>query len=296
MASARFPPLNAMRAFLAAARHLSFSRAGAELNVTHGAISRQVRSLEEFLGVSLFERQVRKVALTAEGQQLYVETNPAMEQIGAAAQSLMVRAPSRVVRINARPSFMVRWMLPRLPDFVARHPGIEPQLFTTLLPPDKAPEAFDIAIRRSVEGWPPAVQAQPFLEDELLVVAAPSLLKTRPVTDAKGLARHTLLVCKTRKNDWDDWKAQAGLPRLRPAGRLELDHSHIMLQAAVDGLGFAVTARSLLGTDVMQGRLVCPLPALRLPLQPLYYGCAPGAGRETQLFAEWLDRQAAGDA
>jgi LysR family transcriptional regulator, glycine cleavage system transcriptional activator len=293
MVSAKLPPLNALRAFLAAARHLSFSRAAAELNVTHGAISRQVRGLEEFLGVALFERQVRKVVLTAEGQQLFAETSPAMEQIGAAARSLMVRAPARTVRINARTSFAVRWLIPRLPDFVANHPGIEPQLLTSLLPPEKTPEPFDIAIRRGVEGWPSAVEAQPFLEDELVVVAAPSLLKTRPIADARALAQHVLLVCKTRKQDWDDWKAHVRLPRLRPVQRLQLDHSHIVLQAAVDGLGFAITARSLLGADVAQGRLVCPLPDLRMPLQPMYYGRAPGVGRETQLFAEWLDQQAA---
>jgi LysR family transcriptional regulator, glycine cleavage system transcriptional activator len=293
MVSAKLPPLNALRAFLAAARHLSFSRAAAELNVTHGAISRQVRGLEGFLGVALFERQVRKVVLTAEGQQLFAETSPAMEQIGAAARSLMVRAPARTVRINARTSFAVRWLIPRLPDFVANHPGIEPQLLTSLLPPEKTPEPFDIAIRRGVEGWPSAVEAQPFLEDELVVVAAPSLLKTRPIADARALAQHVLLVCKTRKQDWDDWKAHVRLPRLRPVQRLQLDHSHIVLQAAVDGLGFAITARSLLGADVAQGRLVCPLPDLRMPLQPMYYGRAPGVGRETQLFAEWLDQQAA---
>ena len=293
MVSTKLPPLNALRTFLVAARHLSFSRAAVELSVTHGAISRQVRGLEGFLGVALFERQVRKVVLTAEGQQLFAETSPAMEQIGTAARAVMVRAPARTVRINSRTSFAVRWLIPRLPDFVAHFPGIEPQLFTTHLPPEKAPEAFDIAIRRGVEGWPSAVKAQPFLDDELVVVAAPSLLKTTPIADARALAQHVLLVCKTRKQDWDDWKAHVGLPRLRPARRLQLDHSHIVLQAAVDGLGFAITAGSLLGTDVAQGRLVCPLPGLRMPLQPLYYGCAPGVGRETYLFAGWLDQQAA---
>jgi len=287
------PPLNALRMFLAAARHLSFSRAAVELHVTHGAVSRQVRALEDHLGVALFERQVRQVSLTVEGQQLFAETAPAMEQIGVAARAVMVRAPARAVRINARPSFAVRWLIPRLPDFVAHHPGIEPQILTSLASPEKAPEPFDIAIRRDVEGWPKAVRAQPFLADELMVVAAPSLLKQKPIVDARSLAQHTLLVIKTRKQDWDDWKTHVGLPRLRPAGRLQLDHSHIVLQAAVDGLGFAITAHSLLGTDVAQGRLVCPLPELRMPLPPMYYGCAPGVGRETQLFADWLDTQAA---
>jgi LysR family transcriptional regulator, glycine cleavage system transcriptional activator len=293
MTIGKLPPLNALRMFLVAARHLSFSRAAVELNVTHGAVSRQVRGLEEFLGVTLFERRIRKVSLTTEGQQLYAEASPAMEQIAAAARALMVKAPERAVRINVRPTFTVRWLIPRLPDFVARHPGIEPLLLTSTLPPDKAPEAFDIAIRRGVAGWPTAVEVRPFLADELIVVAAPSLLKARPVTDARSLATHVLLVCKTRKQDWDDWKRHLGLARLRPARRLSLDHLHIVLQAAVDGLGFALTPISLLGTDVANGRLVCPLPDLRLPLQPIYYGRAPGAAREADLFAGWLDQQAA---
>ena len=293
MVSAKLPPLNALRAFLVAARHQSFSRAAQELNVTHGAISRQVCGLEEFLGVQLFERQIRKVLLTAEGQQLYAETSPAMEQIGAAARALMVRAPPRAVRINSRTSFSVRWLIPRLPDFVAHYPGIEPQLFTSLAPPDKAPEPFDIAIRRGVEGWPPAFKVRPFLEDELILVAAPSLAKAKPLRRATSLASHVLLTCKSRRQDWDDWKQHLGLMRLKPARRLQFDHIHLVLQAAVDGLGVALTPTSLLGTDVAQGRLVCPLPRLRLPLQSIYYGCAPGAGREMRLFADWLDAQAA---
>ena len=294
MASSELPPLNALRTFLVAARHLSFSRAAIELSVTHGAVSRQVRSLEAFLGVALFERQIRKVSLTAEGQQLYAETRPALEQIGTAARALMARAPARTVRINARPSFTVRWLIPRLPNFVAHHPGIEPQLHTSTLPPEKAPEAFDVAIRRGVVGWPAACKVEPFLEDELILVAAPALLQARPVTDAGSLAAHVLLSCRTRKQDWDDWKQHLGLAHLKPARRLQFDHLHFVLQAAVDGLGVALTPTSLLGTDVAQGRLACPLPRLRMPLQSIYYACAPGGGREAQLFADWLDAQAAG--
>ncbi|MBS0224583.1 MAG: LysR family transcriptional regulator [Proteobacteria bacterium] len=291
--SGPLPPLNALRVFLAAARQCSFSRAAVELNVTHGAVSRQVRHLEEFLGVALFERQIRKISLTAEGQQLFAETGPALEQIGNAARAVMASPPGRAVRINARPSFSVRWLIPRLPDFVARHPRIEPQLVTSTLSPEKATEAFDIAIRRGVEGWPPAFKVQPFLKDELILVASPALLKAKPVKSAASLAAHVLLTCKSRRQDWDDWKQHLGRPRLKPARRLQFDHIHIVLQAAVDGLGVALTPASLLGTDVTQRRLVCPLPRLRLPLQSIYYGCPPGAGYEMRLFADWLDAQAA---
>src|SRR5579872_5109152 len=124
MVPGRLPPLNALRMFLVAARHLSFTRAALELNVTHGAVSRQVRQLEQWLGVALFERQVRQIALTAEGQQLLADAAPAMDQLGQAARAVMARAPGLAVRINIRSSFAVRWLIPHLPDFVARHPGI----------------------------------------------------------------------------------------------------------------------------------------------------------------------------
>jgi LysR family glycine cleavage system transcriptional activator len=295
MLSDRLPPLNALRMFLVAAKHLSFTRAAADLNVTHGAVSRQVRGLESYLGVALFERHVRQISLTAEGQQLFAEVSPAMEQIGAAARSLMVSAPTRVVRINARPSFAVRWLIPHLPTFVSRNPGIEPQLQTSTLALDRVPEAFDVAIRRGINGWPPALKVQPFMKDELLVVCAPSLLKSGSVTKAKSLSAHVLLSCKTRRQDWDNWKTHIGMPRLKPAKRLQFDHIHLVLQAALNGLGIALAPLSHLGPDWTSGRLVTPLPDLGMPLESMYCGISPNAGDEALLFVDWLGVQAGKD-
>jgi LysR family glycine cleavage system transcriptional activator len=290
----RLPPLNALRMFLVAAKHLSFTRAAVELNVTHGAVSRQVRGLESYLGRSLFERQVRRISLTAEGQQLFAEVGPAMEQIGAAARALMVRAPTRVVRINVRPSFAVRWLIPHLPNFVLQCPGIEPRVLTSTLAPNESAEAFDVAIRRGVDGWPPALRVRPFMQDELMLVGAPSLLKSRPVSEPRSLSAHVLLSCKSRRQDWDNWKAHVGMPRLRPAKRLQFDHIHFVLQAALNGLGLALAPRSHLGPDWLSGRLVAPLPDLRLPLESMYYGVLANAADEAMRFTDWLSAQAAG--
>ncbi len=292
----REPPLNAVRAFAAAARHLSFTRAALELHVTHSAVSRQIKSLEEFLGVELFERRIRQVALTAEGQQFFAEVEPALSQIGAAARALQAQGTARAVRINVRPSFAVRWLIPRLPSFVEQYPDIEPQVVTSTVMPEQAVDSFDIAVRRGREGWPPSIKVRPFLKDEVLVVGAPSLFKTHPLADLRSLASHVLLSAKTRKDDWDAWKKQFGAPRARPAGRLQFDHLHFVLQAAVDGLGIALAPTSLVSHDLASGRLQSPLPALRMMLDRYYYGLSPDAAPEAAYVAEWFERMQAGAA
>ncbi len=288
--SSREPPLNAVRAFAAAARHLSFTRAAAELHVTHSAVSRQIRTLETFLGVALFERQVRQVALTAEGQQFHAEVGPALQQIAAAAQALRRPVEGRAaVRINVRPSFALRWLIPRLPDFVERYPEIEPQVVTSIRAPAREPEGFDIAVRRELEGWPPTVRLQPFLEDEVLVVGAPALLAAQPLPEPRALVAHVLLSARTRRGDWDDWRRRFGASRVRPAGRLQFDHLHFVLQAAVDGLGLALAPTSLLAHDLETGRLQAALPELRLPLMRYYYGLAPEATPQARCVAQWFE-------
>ncbi|MCB4362961.1 LysR family transcriptional regulator [Hydrogenophaga taeniospiralis] len=284
----RLPPLNAVRAFAAAARHLSFTRAALELHVTHSAISRQIQALEAHLGVALFERKTRQVLLTAAGHQFHAQIGPALEQIGSAAESLRGSAPPRTVKINVRPTFAVRWLIPRLPGFVALHPDIEPQVMTSTLPPDKAQDAFDLAIRRGTRGWPAAMQIHPCLEDEALVVGSPALFARCPVNGPASLASHVLLLSRSRSNDWEHWKQRANVPGLKPAGCLQFEHLHFVLQAAVDGLGFALAPTSLIAHDVASGRLVCPLPDVRMALSSHCVGVAPNASPQTQRFVQWL--------
>ena len=287
----RLPPLNAVRAFAAAARHLSFTQAAAQLHVTHSAISRQVRALEEHLGVALFERRVRQVLLTAQGEQFFAQVEPALAQIGAAAQALTDPAARRTVTINVRPSFAVRWLIPRLPDFVARCPDIEPNVVTSAAAPDPAGAPFDVAVRRGASGWPRSIAARPFLRDHALVVGTPALWAARPVQAPRDLAAHGLLWSRSRAADWEHWKKAVGAPRLQPASQLQFDHLHFVVQAALDGLGFALAPVSLIDQDLAAGRLVCPLPTLTLPLMHHCYGLAPHASPQAQRFAQWLEEQ-----
>jgi LysR family transcriptional regulator, glycine cleavage system transcriptional activator len=284
----RLPPLNAVRAFTASAQHLSFTKAALELHVTHSAISRQIKMLESHLGVALFERKTRQIHLTPAGSQFYSQVSPALEKIGAAAQSLKALIPTRAVRIHVRPTFAVRWLIPRLAGFVAKHPNIEPQVITSTLPPNQAVGEFDLAIRRSATGWPADMQMHSFLEDEVLLVGSPDLFTRLPVSDLSSLTSHVFLQAKSRSHDWDNWKKKINFPDLEPSGKLQFEHLHFVLQAAVDGLGFALAPTSLIAHDMAAGRLISPFPQLRMPLNRYYFAVSPKARPETQLLAEWL--------
>ncbi|MBC3346385.1 transcriptional regulator GcvA [Pseudomonas sp. SWRI196] len=288
---ADLPPLNAVRAFAAAARHQSFSRAAEELHVSHSAVSRHIKLLEERLGAQLFERRTRQSVLTPQGKVFYEQVNEALTQIANAATALTRSAAQRKVTINVRPSFAVRWLIPRLPEFMALHPDIKPQVLTRTQPPDPSGETFDVVIRRGYSGWPSTVQPQVLLEDDLLLVAAPSLLQCVPLDSVHDLAWHKLLSGRTRSSDWQTWAKHVGIKRWGTPPTLQFDHMHLVLQAAVDGLGVALCPTSLLGKDLLTGRLVCPLPSLRLPLTRYYYGVSRDAVAETQFFVEWMFSQ-----
>lgn len=303
MAADRLPPLNAVRAFAAAARHDSFTHAADELGVTHGAVSKQVRLLEDHLGLPLFVRGVRQVSLTQHGRELLTEVAPALERIGTAAARIRRSAAARdaggTVRINARPSFALRWLIPHLPAFMAAHPGIRPEVLTsTAEPAVLPPEGYDVAIRRG-DGrsrrrtWPEGLVPRPFLRERAKPVACPELLARCPVRRVEDLAAHTLLHTATRDGDWKAWLARAGVPGLEPAGELRFEHLQFVLQAALDGLGVALAPLSLVAGDVAAGRLVAVPPrAPALMLEPYCYILAPEAGLASRTFAGWLEGQA----
>jgi len=289
----RLPPLHAVYVFTVVARTLSMSRAAQQLHVTHSAVSRQVRQLEEHLGQPLFERRVRQIALTDAGRRLLADAGPALERLTGATAAL--RRPQdavRRVRIHVRASFAQRWLIPRLPDFVAQHPGIAPEVQTSSRAPDKRLGHYDIAVQRGLAGWPAAIEPVAFLQDDLALVAAPALLRRRPVAAPADLAAHVLLEAKTRPDDWRAWLAQVGAPGLRPRGMLAFDHHYLVLQAASDGLGVALAPDSLAASELASGRLAAPLPQLRLAAAPYYLGLAPGADAAAHTLARWLRLQA----
>jgi LysR family transcriptional regulator, glycine cleavage system transcriptional activator len=290
------PPLNAVRAFEAAARLGSFKEAAAELSVTHGAVSQQIRLLEDWLGLpALFRRSVRRVVLTPAGAALLAEFGPALDRISAAVQQHRARrgeAPAAVLRVNALATFSMRWLLPRISRFREEHPDVEVRLSTSNDAIDALSESFDVVIRGGPDAFH-GFSSRFLLPERRLPVCSPSLLKQQPLDDVADLSRHTLLHVTSMPRLWRDWLTEAGHSGLRPAGSLTLDHFYLTIQAALDGLGVAMGPTALIADDLAVGRLLTPFPDISLPARSYfaYLPAAHGNDPHVAVFCDWLEQQ-----
>jgi LysR family transcriptional regulator, glycine cleavage system transcriptional activator len=283
------PPLNALRAFEAAARHLSFTRAGAELHITHGAVSRQVQALETWLGAPLFRRLNRRIELTEAGTTLLAEFGAALDRIALASVRAREEGRVRVLRINALPTFTIRWLIPRLSGFQRRHPQVEVRVTTSTERIDKLPESFDLVIRGGPDRFR-GYRSERFLDERRLPVCAPHLLERLKLTEPSDLRRHTLLHSDTLRGVWSDWLRLAGVPDLAPAHALTFEHFYLSIQAAVDELGVAMGPSALVAEDLESGRLVAPFPDIALPARSYcwYLRDEKAADPVVQAFCQWL--------
>jgi LysR family transcriptional regulator, glycine cleavage system transcriptional activator len=290
------PPRNSVRAFEAAARLGSFKEAAAELGVTHGAVSQQIRLLEAWLGrPSLFRRSVRRVVLTPAGAALLAEFGPALDRISAAVQQHRERRRDphvAVLRVNALATFSLRWLLPRMSRFRAEHPDIEVRLTTSNDPVDALPELFDVVIRGGPDTFH-GFATRFLLAERRLPVCSPSLLARLPLVNVADLSGHTLLHVTSMPRLWRDWLTEAGQPALDPAASLTFDHFYLTIQAALDGLGVAMEPTALIADDLAAGRLVTPFPKISLPARS-YFAYFPEARRNDPhgaVFCDWLEQQ-----
>ncbi|CAJ0739233.1 Glycine cleavage system transcriptional activator [Ralstonia edaphis] len=288
----KLPPLNAVRAFESAARHLSFTRAGEELNVTHGAISRQIQALEAWLGVALFRRLNRRVELTDAGQRYLAEIGVALDRISTASQALRDRDAVRILRVNSIPTFTMRWLIPRLSTFQMRFPRVEVRLTTSIEEIADLPDHFDVIIRGGPEIHA-GFQSGRFLDESRFPVCSPRLLERLPLAAPSDLRHHTLLHSDTLPSVWPSWLVLAGVPNLRPAHALTFEHFYLSIQAAIDGLGVAMGPSALVTEDLEEGRLVAPFPDLSLVARSYYwYSPARNLGDEVvQAFCAWLGEE-----
>ncbi|PJI38656.1 transcriptional regulator GcvA [Ferrovibrio sp.] len=285
------PSLNALRAFVAAGRHLSFTRAADELHVTQGAVSRLVKQLEEDLGVSLFSRGPRGLELTEAGAAYLPPLTDAFERMLAATR-LIARStrPANRLAITMLPTFAMRWFMPRLADFHQLNPEIAVDVTSADRLVDFAAEPVDVGIQYGSDRWPDDLHAEFLFAETVTLVASPALLKRKPLHKPDDVKRHTLLTHSTRPEAWAEWFAAANLKGQAPHGPA-FEHFFMSIEAAVNGLGLALVPDFFVASELRDGRLVEPLPNLRLQRPGGYYLlCLKGREREpaVRAFRNWL--------
>jgi len=251
--SLRLPPMQALRAFDATARAQSLTKAAAALNLTHGAISHQIKSLERNLGVRLIERAGRGIRLTDDGERFATRVRAAFAELAAAVNEIATRANPRQLRVSVVPSFAARWLLPRIGRFLAAHPDVDLDIRASLATVDFRRDDDDVAIRWGFGHWPD-VHAEHLLDDQYFPVCSPRVANGRLPARPADLAKYPLL--RSDDEPWKPWFEAAGLDWPEPTrGPIFNDASH-MLQATAEGQGIALARQSLLGNDVRNGVLV----------------------------------------
>jgi LysR family glycine cleavage system transcriptional activator len=290
--TARLPSLNGLRAFEAAARHLSFTVAASELNVTQTAISHQIRRLEQELGIRLFVRQNRALALTPEAKDYLPGVRAAFNDLRLATDRLMRKDDDHVLTVSTLASLAAKWLLPRLSAFQEAHPGIDVRITTSTALVDFRTGDVDAAIRYGRGHWP-GLRADWLTADELFPVCSPALLAgNRPLRSPEDLRDHVLLhTSNIYTDDWRLWLTAAGLPtNLSTHPGVTFDLIFMTVQAAIDGIGVAMGRTSYVEDDIAKGRLVVPFK-IALPADAGFYLVSPEAGADSpklRAFRQWL--------
>ena len=291
----RLPPLAALRAFEAAGRHLSFSKAGDELLVSQSAVSHHIRTLEASLGVPLFQRAVRAVSLTPEGARYLATVRQAFDLLVEGTDAVAAGTKA-TVRVSLLASFATHWLVPRLGRFRARHPGIDLALDPAVGLVDIETSGADLAIRYGQGQWP-GVDARKLMDERIAPVVSPALLARGPAIAAPAdLLAHEILFSYSRSLfEWDGWGRAARLD-LSTARRSLLHDYNIVLQAALDGQGVAIGRRRLIRDKLAAGLLVQPL-ALTVQAGIGWWLVLPRRkpARAAAAFVDWLVEEAAMD-
>ncbi|UAK23773.1 transcriptional regulator GcvA [Sphingomonas nostoxanthinifaciens] len=285
------PSLTALRTFEAVARLMSFTEAAAELNVTQSAASRQVRALEQFLGLALFTRGKRQLELTEEGLTYSATVRDALDGIEMATLQMMANERGGgVLTINALPTFAMRWLIPRLASFAAAHPLITVNLVSGDGPLILWSQNEDVALRYGNGDWPEQDVYRLGLTEEMVVVCSPDLRTgPTPLDTPEGLRGHVLLQHSTRPGAWPQWLASTGLADIAPSGPI-FEHFFMVIQAAVAGLGAALLPRFLIEEELRSGALVVPFATTTIYDGGYYLICPRGRSDlpKVRAFREWL--------
>lgn len=302
----RLPPLASLRAFEAAARHLSFAKAAEELLVTPGAVSQQVKLLEDWLGLALFRRLPRGVLLTDAGQLYGNELREIFARLVGAGERVRRQAETPILTVSMTASLAMRWLIPRLATFRARHPEIEVRVEVSTALTDFARENVDVAIRHSAGPSWPGLHAELLFPLVVFPVCSPALLAAGPpLREAADLAGHVLLHedihvdAHGRVHDvsWCDWLIAAGATQVDATRGPRFTQTLMSLQAALTGQGIALASRVLMLDDLDAGRLVRPLPQEVRSESSYWFVCPEGSETRprTAAFRAWLQEEAAAE-
>jgi LysR family glycine cleavage system transcriptional activator len=294
----RLPPLNALRAFEAAARHLNFSRAADELSVTPGAVSQQIQNLEDYVGVALFKRTSKGLLLTDPAQIALPALREAFDRLAEAASMLTAAVDGRRLTVSMAPSFAAKWLVPRLGKFEAAHPLVDVWVSAGMELVDFASGEVDLAIRYGT-GRYPGLEVTRLMQETVIPVASPELLAQHPLETPADLANHVLLHdgspdADESCPDWTMWLAARGVKGVDGARGPRFNQSSLVIEAASGGRGVALAKRAIAQADLDAGRLVAPLQ-IATAVDFAYYLVHPKAkGRLPQVkaFIAWLTAEA----
>ena len=290
------PPLNALRAFEAGGRHLSFTKAAEELHVTQAAISHQVKALEEYLGRSVFRRLTRRLVLTEEGRILLPVLSEAFDRIAETAERVRRKPPSRDLTVTLTPSFGSRWLVGRLGRFCSRYPDVDLRLHHSVGLADFETGEVDIGVRYGAGDWPGLV-SEFLVGVDVVPVCSPALLEgAHPLRSPEDLKHHSLLH-EEDYEDWVQWLIIAGAEGVEARRGTVMDEPAILLQAAIDGLGVALGDVGMIEADLAAGRLVKPFD-LTLEFDHAYYVVYPQSALEdpkVKAFRDFLLEEVARD-
>jgi LysR family transcriptional regulator, glycine cleavage system transcriptional activator len=295
----RLPPLNALRAFEAAARHLNFSRAADELSVTPGAVSQQIQNLEDYVGVSLFKRTPKGLLLTDAAQTALPALRDAFDRLSEAASLLTAAVDGRRLTLTAPPSFAAKWLVPRLKSFEEAYPQVDVWLSADMEIVDFTAGEIDLAIRYGA-GRYPGLEVIRLMQETVIPVASPELLASNPLENLSDLAGAVLLHdgspdADESCPDWTMWLAARAVRGVDGARGPRFNQSSLVIEAAVGGRGVALAKRALAQADLDAGRLVAPFQ-IATAVDFAYYLVHPktkGRLPQVKAFITWITAEAA---
>ncbi|OGA60529.1 MAG: hypothetical protein A3G81_08620 [Betaproteobacteria bacterium RIFCSPLOWO2_12_FULL_65_14] len=293
------PPMDLLAGFEAAARHLSFTKAGEELFLTQSAVSRQIKELESELGAALFQRRHRALVLTEAGKQFYAAAAQVLTTMRSVTERLRAQAGKKALSVTTTHSFAALWLIPRLAGFTRTHPGVDVRITAETRVQDLERDGLDVAIRHGPAALAGS-HAMRLFGERVFPVCSPDLLKSNPLDEPSDLVRHVLLQYDDpdARHPWLHWKTWlevAGIADLRPAGTLSFSGYEQIIPAAIAGHGVALGRTPLVKDLLASGELVAPFQSSADPARAYFVIVSRNAAARPEVagFVAWLKQEAA---